>query len=294
MKKILIACGDVDLLRKVASDLPRGTYKPVATKSGDGIAQKIAGRGIELAIVHQTLQDMPGAQLASELKTLAPAPRILFLSKSDVPNSGPFDHAIRYPVPGPILRNALNNLSSADSAEEDLERWRAFYDEINTRLAQIESESYYAMFGVKPSAPHHLIVKVFDSLSYRYHPDRYQQHRKQRWGQAIYEQVNSLYKAYTEAFEVLSDRRLRKKYDEVLRTGQLRLDKDSTKKDSGPTHLNEFARQPTTKKFLNLAQTDLARADLENALQNLKFALSLEPDNEAIKAKIQELEAKLP
>jgi hypothetical protein len=46
------------------------------------------------------------------------------------------------------------------------------------------------------------------------------------------------------------------------------------------------------KKFLKLAQTDIAAKSWQSALQNLRFALSMESSNEAIKAKIAEIEAK--
>ncbi len=294
MHKILIACGDVDVLRKIASDLPSGQFKPIATKSGAGIPQKLQGRDVGFAVIHETLQDMHGAELANQLKSSGEPIQILMLTTGSPPETGPFDKAMKYPVPGPIFRNALKSVAGAGKSEEDLEQWRSFYNEVNKRLEGIENESYYKMFGVKPSAPHHIIVKVYDSLSYRYHPDRYQQYRKEKWGQAVFDSVNALFKAYTQAFEVLTDRKLRKRYDDVLVSGELRLSPEETSgKDTGPTHLNEFARQPTTKKFLNLAQSDLARRDYDQALQNLRFAESMEPDNAAIKAKIEEIEEKL-
>mgnify|MGYP000692832349 CR=1 FL=1 len=46
-------------------------------------------------------------------------------------------------------------------------------------------------------------------------------------------------------------------------------------------------------KFLKLAQTDIAAKSWQSALQNLRFALSMESSNEAIKAKIAEIEAKV-
>jgi len=292
--KILIACGNVDILRKIVSDLPEGEFKPIATRSGGGIVEKVKGRGVRYAVIHENLSDIHGTKLAAALKATGESIEILMLVTRSVPDDGPFDHAIKYPVPGPIFRNALKRITEAGPREEDREQWRGFYNEVNKRLEGIESESYYRMFGVKQSAPHHIIVKIYDSLSYRYHPDRYQQYRKEKWGEAVFDAVNRLFKAYTEAFEVLTDRRLRKKYDEVLASGELRLSPDeASKKDTGPRHLNEFARQPTTKKFLNLAQSDIARRDWQQALQNLKFAQSMEPDNDAIEAKIAEIESKL-
>lgn len=288
MESILIACGDTDLLRQIAADLPVDQFKPIATRKGAGIPEKLAGRGLALAIVHETLQDGHGAVLCQALKAMNPQPVVLLLVTGDAPKSGPFDLALRYPVPGPVLRNALKKISSKDTAEQDMERWRAFFDEVNQRIRQLGQQSYYQMMGVRPDAPHHAIVQVFDAISQRYHPDRYTQFRGERWGAAVYEQVNQLYKTYTEAFGVLSDRKLRQKYDDALTRGELRLADDAAL-DTGPRNLSDFGQTPQARKFLKLAQTDIARRDWNQALQNLNFALSLEPDNQAIQAKIAEL-----
>jgi DnaJ-class molecular chaperone len=110
-----------------------------------------------------------------------------------------------------------------------------------------------------------------------------------RWGDAVYEQVNELYKIYTEAYGVLADRRLRQRYDEALAKGELRLASDESS-DTGPRTLADLGSSPQSKKFLKLAQADLARGQTTQALQNLRFAQSMEPGNAAISAKIAELE----
>lgn len=289
MEEILIACGDTDLLRQIVADLPPDQFKPIATRKGDGIINKLQGREIPYAIVHETLADGPGAVLCQALKQSALAPNILYLATSQLPASGPFDAAIVYPVPGPVFRNAFKRILKAQENAEDLERWRAFYNEVLARKDALPQQSYYQMLGVKPQAPHHLIVQVFDALSLRYHPDRYQRYRGVRWGDAVYEQVNELYKIYTEAYGVLADRRLRQRYDEALAKGELRLASDESS-DTGPRTLADLGSSPQSKKFLKLAQADLARGQTTQALQNLRFALSMEPGNAAISAKIAELE----
>lgn len=294
MEQILIACGDVDLLRRVVSDLPEGQFKPIATKSGGGIASKIASRNVRLAIVYESLSDGPGAGLCSQLQALDDPPPILFLTGGKPPDSGPFDLALRYPVPGPVLRNAIKRVVGAGRGEQDLQRWKAFYEELQARLEATHEQSYYGMLGVKPDAPHHAIVRNYDRLSVRYHPDRYNQFRGERWGAAIYEHANELYKILTEAFSVLDDRRLKKKYDKALDEGRLRLSpSEKNAQDAGPELLENHARSGQGKKFLRLAQRDIARNDWAAALQNLQFAASMEGDVPAIAEKIAEVEAKL-
>lgn len=290
---ILIACGDVDLLRRIVGDLPPEQFKPIATRKGAGIAGKLAGRNVRLAVVHEALEDDSATQLCEELRALDPAPEILFLASSP-PQSGPFDIALRYPVPGPVLRNALKRLAPDEESEQDLRRWQAFHQELEVRLKAIEGQSYYEMFGLAPGAPHHHLVKRFDAFSLRYHPDRYNQHRGESWGQAIFDMSNQLYKAYTEAWAVLADRRLRQRYDGSLARGQKRLSADelNAASDAGPRSVADLGTSSSSKRFLRMAQSDIARHNWSGALQNLRFAASMEPENRAIAEKISEIEQK--
>jgi hypothetical protein len=292
MKEILIACGDVDLLRQLVADLPPDTYKPIATRRGAGIVDKLGERPIVMAIVHISLEDNGAGELLKGLRARAQATPTLLLTPDTPPAQGPFDVAIRYPVPGPVYRNAINRLIADRPVEHDLEKWKAFYQEVKERLANAPQQNYFNILSVPNGAPHHAIVKAFDSLSLRYHPDRYNQFRSERWGAALHDKVNVLYKLMTEAYSVLSDRRLRSRYEAALAEGQLRLAKDETSAvDKGPRSIEDLGTSPASKKFLRLAQTDLAKGNIASALQNLSFALSMEPGNTAIAQKIEELKA---
>lgn len=294
MEQILIACGDVELLRRIVADLPQGKFKPIATKTGAGIAQKIAGRGVALAVVHEKLADDTAAQLCQELGALDDRPAILYLTAASPPSDGPFDRALRYPVPGPILRNAIGALAAGSGGGHDLERWRQFYRELKARLEGLDDQDYFRVLGVKRGAPHHKVQKAYDLLSVRYHPDRYRQFRDEKWGQAIYDKTTQLYKVISEAYNILSDRKLRQAYERALARGELRLDpQDQAAQDTGPKPVTALGNTSASKKFLKLAHTELAKGDLASALQNLKFAHSMEPDNQALADKIAEVEAKL-
>lgn len=294
MQEILIACGDVDLLKKIIADLPPNQYKPIATKRGAGIAAKLAGRGLTQAIVHVELADGTAGQLLKDLQGLSPVPSVLLLATKAPPKDGPFEAAIRYPVPGPVLRNAIKRLGGLQAVEHDLEKWRIFYRELKGKTANLANQSYYQVMGLKPGAPHNELKAAFDYASLRYHPDRYNQYRSEKWGEAIYQETNTLYKVMTEAYFILSDRKLRQRYDEVLQEGQLRISSEeaNSAKKSGPASVVDLSDNPMAKKFLKLAQTDIAAKSWQSALQNLRFALSMESSNEGIKAKIAEIEAK--
>lgn len=293
MKEILIACGDVDLLRQLVADLPPNVFKPIATRRGGGIVDKLGDRPIAMAIVHASLEDGAAGALLQGLSARAIKTPTLLLTPDTPPSEGPFSTALRYPVPGPVLRNAINRLVADEPEAHDLDKWKTFYQEVKGRLAKAPTQNYFAIIAVPKGAPHHVIVKAFDALSLRYHPDRYNQFRSEKWGAALHEKVNILYKLMTEAYSVLSDRRLRARYEAALEEGLLRLPKeDSGTADKGPRSIEDLGNSAASKKFLRLAQTDAAKADYNSALQNLRFAQSMEPDNAAISQKIEELKAK--
>src|SRR5690554_1418527 len=127
MNEILIACGNVELLHAIVADLPRGRFKPIAAKSATGLVAKLAARNVQLAIVHEQLSSGPGAALCADLRRERSETAILYLCVDAPPAEGPFDVALRYPVPGVVLRNAIGRLAPQHDASQDMERWRAFY-----------------------------------------------------------------------------------------------------------------------------------------------------------------------
>ena len=297
MRDLLIACGDVETLKQVISQVPQTEYKPIATKRGRGLLEKLQGRAIPLAIVHQDLEDGPGRDLVHALHTLSPAPAILYLTATANPEHPgiPFTRTLQYPIPAPVFRRALAQLLPEDSDAQDPQAWRTFYQELKARAGALPHQSYYDILGLRPDAPHHQLVAAFDSVSVRYHPDRYVQLRSSPWGEAIWQETNRVYKAMTEAYGVISDRKARASYDKALEQGELRLSSDAAlrAKSSGPQLLEALGQSAASKKFLRLAQTDLVTQNWSSALQNLRFALSMEPGNEDIAQKIAHIEARL-
>lgn len=297
MKEILIACGDIDLLRKLVGDLPADQFKPIATRRGTGIVAKLTGRQLSLAIVHAELEDAAAQQLLAELRNFDAQLPILYLTPQKPPaassQDSTFDTALQYPLPGPVLRNAVRRLTESQDKTHDLEKWRTFYNEVKQRLEAQPTQNYYAILSVPDDAPHHMLVTSFDALSLRYHPDRYHQFQTERWGKALHEKLVALYKTMTEAYAVLSDRRQRARYQQALENGELRIAFEDSKAEKGPRSLEELATSTSAKRFLRLAQTDIAKNDLISAAQNLTFALSMEPQNAAIADYLAKLQKKI-
>ena len=88
----------------------------------------------------------------------------------------------------------------------------------------------------------------------------------------------------------MRDPRRRKAYDERLlgegSTLRMQLVGADAAKTRGP---EQAATTPQGKRFFLLAQQDLDRGDLAAAARNLQMARTFEPDNHALKQKLQEI-----
>ncbi len=288
MEEILTICGDIDTLRKMVEDLPPKRFTPIASKKGGAIVKKIANREMRFAIVHKTLADGDSLNLRQELKATFPDIKILLLGTTQ--KDAYSDAVLRYPVPGPVLRNAISGLYPVASKGDDLAQWRAFNRELDSIVSAFKTQSYYQILGLQNTAPHHALVNIYDQLSARYHPDRYATIAGSKWGDVIIGKVTSLYQLIVEAYSVLSVRRSRKQYDDELKKGNIRMIESVL--DDGPVSLFTTAKNPQSRKFLKLAQADLAKKNWSAALQNLRFAQSME-DNALVDEKIAEIEKKI-
>jgi hypothetical protein len=293
MDHIFLASGSVETLKALAADLPDG-FKPLASRRGEGMADQLREHDFAVAIIRPPLQDRAEAALLDDLRELPNPPGILWLG-DDAPAD--IDTALDYPVPGPVFRRAVQKLRDRHTGDAgpDVERWQAFYREVRQRRQALSEQTYWEMLGLEEGADHQSVVDAFDRLSRRYHPDRYTQHRSEAWGQKLHTQVSALYIALTEAYEVLSDRQLRKRYRDARREGRRRLPPDvlSSPTQQVPTSLSDAAQTSKGRRFLQMAQSELADDDYEDALQHLKFAQSVEPDNPHIDQKVEEVERHL-
>ena len=192
-------------------------------------------------------------------------------------------------LPMPVMAVVMNRVSAKIHVG-----FRAVQEQFSKISARVQ-ENLSGVRVVKAYVQQEAEVEAFDALSLRYHPDRYNQFRHERWGEAIYQEANILYKMMTEAYGVLADRKMRALYDQGLAQGLKRLSLEDAKnlKNAGPKSVEDLGTLDASKKFLKLAQTDIATMNWNRALQNLRFAQSMEPQNEAIAAKIQEIEAKI-
>jgi curved DNA-binding protein CbpA len=155
-------------------------------------------------------------------------------------------------------------------------------------FAALDRVSYYTVLGAIPSSTGAEIQEAFYRRAEMLHPDRFFNLSDLELRNQIYE----VYKRVAEAYRVLGNLQARREYDAGLARGQVRLMRQEReglnlkRPDDGIDH-------PQAKRFFRLALDALKANDLKGAHLNFGFALSMEPGNPIIQARVAELEQRL-
>jgi curved DNA-binding protein CbpA len=155
------------------------------------------------------------------------------------------------------------------------------------RLDQLD---YYTLLGAAPTATADEIRLAFHAFARRYHPDRHAAGGAEKVGRAA--QVD---RRGAEAYRVLTDPELRRRYDAQLARGKLRLDPEEASAPRARASLTGAVplHNPAARPFYVKAEQALRAGDLKQARLNLQIALRHEGDNPALAAKLASVEARL-
>lgn len=157
-----------------------------------------------------------------------------------------------------------------------------FVAEIERRHDALPGQSYFEVLDVGVDVSQDALREVFDAASRRFHPDRNHALRQP----LLRRKLEGLYASICEAYDVLSSPSRRERY-EVERErhhGAVRL------RDSGRDHalrLEALSEVAAAQRFLRLAQTAYDDGDRRSALQNLRFAIALDPGNAQLDARLR-------
>ena len=157
--------------------------------------------------------------------------------------------------------------------------------EIQTLFGLINTLDYYKLLKVTSKARPREIKVAFLKESKQFHPDRYFSIEDEE----LKSQVTSIYKRIAEAYYVLRRDVKRKAYDEQLadpKTKALRLQQTDKNIPAGAAEV--VTKHPNAKKFYLLANICIDNEDYSGAEMNFQFALRFEPNNEALKDKLEE------
>ena len=287
---VLLAAADPDVLRALIGEFPRSAgWLTMAARAANQVPTALAKRQPDVAVVHHALDDMSGLALCAWLgKHSASTLRILWTKDiATSPRIGdPYEATLRHPCPtGMVAELAVKELRER-YASQATER---FIAEVTTRHQAMDAQSYYELLGLPPEQTNQLSLRnTYDRFSMAFHPDRHMHLRNT----PSYDLLVGYYKRIGEAYRILDDPEKRSRYDRDLANGQLRYD-DTVREKSGPRSIEDLSENPKARRFLSLAQQSLANGRFSTAVQNLKFALSMDSGNVDIQDKIAEIEALL-
>lgn len=150
---------------------------------------------------------------------------------------------------------------------------------------RLEQLDYYTLLGVDDGASTDAIRSAYHAFALKYHPDRHVGGSPRRLARAT-----QIFRRGAEAYKVLIDAELRRRYDQGLARGQLRLSRE-TERPPPPSPVAGYRSQIGLKArpFCQRAEQAVKAGDWATAKLNLQIALGHEPNNEEIKAKLEAL-----
>jgi hypothetical protein len=151
----------------------------------------------------------------------------------------------------------------------------------------LDKLDYYDLLRIDEGANADDVRRAFHEFAVRYHPDRYAGAEEEKR-----ERAASIYRRGAEAYRVLTDVELRRRYDDGLKKGLLRYEEPKSttaRPSSGVLEIKNLRARP----FFQKALEQIKAGDYKGAKLNLSLAINHEPDNELLKSKLDEVKLKL-
>ena len=162
-------------------------------------------------------------------------------------------------------------------------------------LAALDAVSYYDLFRIGKTATPDELRHAFHSFAESFHPDVHNWRHPSE--QAA---IGYIFKRGTEAYRVLSDPELRRRYDEALAGGILRpenliVDLEGPRSKSmsatNPSaRLVDKVRTPGARPFVLRAEELMKKGDPKQAKIQLVMAMHMDPKNPALEAYAKQLD----
>ena len=149
----------------------------------------------------------------------------------------------------------------------------------------LDKMSYYEVLRVPRAAGEERIRKEFHDLALRCHPDRYVDEAPD-----VGKAAARVFKRAAEAYRVLSVPAQRTRYDQLVKSGKLRMtvdDKTVVKEERKVNTIASIATTADGRRKAVLADHHLSTGNLEGARIALIDACNCEPGNEALKERLQ-------
>lgn len=150
---------------------------------------------------------------------------------------------------------------------------------------------YYTLLQVDEAATADAIREAFHAFALRYHPDRFADAPE-----AKRERAAQIYRRGAEGYRVLLNPEMRAKYDRSMKEGKLRLTSEDERQEELAKRSQTGGmgvRSARARPFVAKAQMAMKKGDYKTAKLNLKLALTHEPGNALIQARLADCEKKM-
>jgi hypothetical protein len=196
------------------------------------------------------------------------------------------------PMPSePIESEPPPESLASDALEPDADdlvlRWDATLDEAD----------YFTLLRIEvPHAPEDpiddaMVREAFHAFALAFHPDRYR-----GADDAVREAANRVYCRGGEAYRVLLDPLLRRRYVRLMSEGTLRMpaqDVADSVKGGAATSIEALVKSAAARPFAKRADELIAIGDWKQARLQLRLAITKEPHNPRLEEKMMEIEKRI-
>jgi curved DNA-binding protein CbpA len=156
----------------------------------------------------------------------------------------------------------------------------------------LDALDYYTLLGVSDEASAIQIRRAFRTFARRYHPDRFVGQSEEKR-----ERAHAIYRRGAEGYQVLTDPVLRTSYDEALTRGTTRMTADPRRAAPAAKKAPPVAKLPIdsvqAQAFFRHAVACGNQSDWNGAWRALKAAVDLEPKNEFLRTRLDQVAARL-
>ena len=183
-------------------------------------------------------------------------------------------------------------LSSISIQESTQLAWDAFRGRVESLHGRLDSVDYFELLDLRRPAGPADIKDAYFKCSMELHPDRFMQLPDEELKRKIYE----VYKRMSEAFKVLINSELRRAYEAGLdgtdRKNNLRY-LDRGRQLASFEDPTSDASTPAGKRYLHFANLAAAEGNLRSARMYLTLAMQCEPQNVALRGRLDEVTRRL-
>ena len=155
--------------------------------------------------------------------------------------------------------------------------------EVSTLHEILDELDYYRLLQLDPDCIQGDIEPAARAASRKHHPDRV----SALGDEEISSKANDIFQRVKEAGENLQDPDKRSQYDEIVKSGILRMTDEALAlaeqerlKAESPEHATT---DPKAEKYWHMALKDWDDKNYKGCVMNIQFALSFDPDNEIMK-----------